>query len=132
MTERAGGDTPATVADPMPQLLRAVDEPGPLLSVTDLADAMHAFVSSKGWYGPESKRPQTPRNLAASLVIEAGELMECFQWDDVPDPDALQDELADVVLYALQLANVSGLDLGTVVARKLERNKSRTWDTVGQ
>ncbi|MCA9969147.1 MAG: hypothetical protein KC425_02975, partial [Anaerolineales bacterium] len=61
---------------------------------------MHAFVRSKGWYDPDSPKPQTPRNLAASLAIEAAEVLEHFQWrEDVRDPDALAGELADVALY---------------------------------
>lgn len=98
------------------------------MTVADLAGAMDAFVKSKGWYDVDSKRPQTPRNLAASLAIEAGELLECFQWGDEADRKHLEDELADVMLYALQLANVLEADLATVVLKKLARNQGRTWD----
>ena len=45
-------------------------------SLTALTAAMHAFVESKGWYTPDSKRPQTPRNLAISLSLEANEVLE--------------------------------------------------------
>ncbi|MBC8170847.1 MAG: nucleotide pyrophosphohydrolase, partial [Anaerolineae bacterium] len=73
---------------------------------------MHAFVESKGWYAPESPRPQTPKNLAISLVLEATEVLEHFQWrEDIRDKEALASELADVLLYLMQIASISGIDL---------------------
>lgn len=94
---------------------------------------MHAFVRSKGWYEPESKRPQTPRNLAVSLSIEAAEILEHYQWNEATkEKDALAAELADVALYLLQLASVSGIDLEQAVLRKLDANASRQWDVEGQ
>ena len=93
-----------------------------------LEAAMHAFVESKGWYRPDSPRPQTPRNLAISLVLEAGEVLEHFQWHDAtPDRAALAAELADVMLYLLQLASISQIDLGQAVLDKLDTNYNRTW-----
>lgn len=89
---------------------------------------MHAFVSSKGWYDFDSPKPQTPRNLAASLVLESAEVLEHFQWrESVRDPDALAGELADVALYLLQLASVTNIDLEKAILEKLEQNQSRDW-----
>ena len=89
---------------------------------------MHAFVGSKGWYDSDSPKPQTARNLAASLVIEAAEVLEHFQWRETArDQAALAGELADVALYLLQLASVSGIDLEQAILDKLEENKSRDW-----
>jgi NTP pyrophosphatase (non-canonical NTP hydrolase) len=94
-----------------------------------LEAAMHRFVESKGWYEQDSPRPQTPRNLAVSLVLEAAEVLEHFQWDeDIDDPEALAGELADVMLYLLQLASISGVDLGQAVMDKLDVNYGRSWD----
>ncbi|MFH1524828.1 MAG: nucleotide pyrophosphohydrolase [Chloroflexota bacterium] len=99
------------------------------MEIKDLTERMHAFVRSKGWYEPESKRPQIPRNLAISLSLEANEVLEHFQWrDDQVDKEELGDELADVALYLLQLASVSGIDLEQAVLKKLEINASREWD----
>lgn len=99
------------------------------MNIQDLTDHMHAFVASKGWYAPHSQRPQTPRNLAISLSLEASEILEHFQWyDEVKDRDALASELADVTLYLLQLASVSGIDLEQAVLKKLEINAAREWD----
>lgn len=99
------------------------------MNIHDLTDKMNAFVTSKGWYNPGSPRPQTPRNLAISLNLEAAEILEHFQWGEaVKDKDALASELADVTLYLLQLASVSGIDLEQAVLKKLEINATRQWD----
>lgn len=89
---------------------------------------MHDFVAEKGWYAPDSSKPQTPRNLAISLVLEATEVLEHFQWRDTArDADALAGELADVALYLLQIADVSGIDLEQAILTKLEHNRTREW-----
>jgi 8-oxo-dGTP diphosphatase len=99
------------------------------MDIQDLTTKMHEFVRSKGWYEPESNRPQTPRNLAISLSLEANEVLEHFQWrDDQIDKDELGSELADVALYLLQLASVSGIDLERAILKKLKINASREWD----
>jgi 8-oxo-dGTP diphosphatase len=101
----------------------------PEMNILDLTERMHAFVRSKGWYKPDSKRPQTPRNLAISLSLEANEVLEHFQWrDETTDQDEFASELADVALYLFQLASVSGIDLEQAVLKKLEINAGREWD----
>ena len=99
------------------------------MTIEELTQTMHRFVEDMGWYAPESKRPQTLRNLAISLNLEASEVLEHFQWHDSPsDQQALSDELADVTLYLLQLASLSGINLEQAVLKKLEQNYQRTWD----
>lgn len=89
---------------------------------------MHDFVSAKGWYETNSPKPQTPRNLAISLSLEASEVLELFQWGEQNlDKSALSGELADVALYLLQLASVSGIDLEQAVLDKLSANYLRHW-----
>ena len=97
------------------------------MNIRELTQAMHAFVSAKGWYAPNSPRPQTPRNLAASLAIEAAEVLEHYQWDGSADPTALAGELADVALYLLQLASITGVDLEQAILEKLRENYGREW-----
>lgn len=93
-----------------------------------LTKEMHNFVRAQGWYEPDSPRPQTLRNLAASLSIEAAEVLEHVQWEDGPrDVDGWREELADVLLYLLQLASLSGVSLEAAVLDKLERNARRIW-----
>ena len=64
----------------------------------------------------------TPSNLAKSLIIEAAELLEHFQWDDNYDIDGVAEELADILIYAEILAEKVGLDTDEIVAAKLEKN----------
>lgn len=100
-----------------------------VMNISDLTDAMNKFVTDKGWYDPDSLRPQTPKNLAASIIIEAAEVLEHFQWDEeTPDPAELAGELADVTLYLLQLASVMNIDLEQAVMKKLEQNYRRNWN----
>ena len=100
------------------------------MDIKELTKRMHAFVLSKGWYEPDSPRPQTPRNLAISLSLEANEVLEHFQWQgELKEKDELASELADVALYLLQLASVSGIDLEHAVLKKLEANSTREWDS---
>jgi hypothetical protein len=49
------------------------------MEIKSLTKRMHKFVQSKGWYKLDSRRPQTPRNLAVSISIEAAEILEFFQ-----------------------------------------------------
>lgn len=98
------------------------------MNIEQLTEEMNRFVNSRGWYEPSSLRPQTPRNLAISLVLEAAEVLEHFQWSDtVKDELSFSDELADVTLYLLQLASILNIDLEKAVLRKLERNYERKW-----
>jgi NTP pyrophosphatase (non-canonical NTP hydrolase) len=102
------------------------------MDIKGLTEEMHRFVRSKGWYAVESKRPQTPRNLAISLALESAEILEHFQWrEDVMDKEALKSELADVALYLLQLASIEKIDLEKAILEKLEINKTREWDNNG-
>ncbi len=99
------------------------------LTISDLTKQMHKLVKSKGWYEKDSKRPQTPRNLAISLSLEAAEILEHFQFgEEIKDKEELGSELADVTLYLLQLASVCEIDLEDAVLKKIEVNKTRTWD----
>jgi NTP pyrophosphatase (non-canonical NTP hydrolase) len=98
------------------------------MDIKELSQAMQDFVAAKGWYAPDSPRPQTPRNIAISLNLEAAEVLEHFQWEEqTADPSALASELADVTLYLLQLAKVSGIDLEKAVLDKLDENYRRSW-----
>jgi NTP pyrophosphatase (non-canonical NTP hydrolase) len=98
------------------------------MEITELTQAMHNFVHAQGWYHPDSPKPQTLRNLAISLSLEASEVLEHFQWNDnhytVQD---LSEELADVALYLLQLASLAGIDLEKAILNKLDKNYQRDW-----
>jgi NTP pyrophosphatase (non-canonical NTP hydrolase) len=98
------------------------------MTLDELTQAMHDFVGGKGWYEPDSAKPQTPKNIACSLAIEAAEVLEHFQWsEDSQDVKALASELADVALYLLQLASLTGINLEQAILDKLAVNARRTW-----
>lgn len=100
------------------------------MDIDTLTQAMDRFVQSKGWYQQDSPRPQTLRNLAISINLEAAEILEHFQWDgELQDTEGLESELADVFLYLLQLAKIAGIDLEKATLKKLEKNYSRSWDS---
>ena len=99
------------------------------MDIEELIKSMHDFVEAKGWYHAESPHPQTKRNLAISLCIEASEVLECFQWGEALEtPETLAAELADVALYLLQLASISNIDLENAILKKLETNYDRSWE----
>jgi NTP pyrophosphatase (non-canonical NTP hydrolase) len=99
------------------------------MDIAELTAQMHDFVAKKGWYHPDSQRPQTLRNLATSLVLEAAEVLEHFQWDEELENQAhLAAELADVTLYLLQLASIAEIDLEQAVLDKLAQNYDRNWE----
>lgn len=65
----------------------------------------------------------TPENIAKSVVIEAGELLECFQWDNENfDKEAVCEEMADVFTYLIDLADRLDVDLIEVTDRKVDKN----------
>jgi len=101
------------------------------MNIKSLTESMHKFVTEKGWYQPNSPRPQTPKNLAVSLSIEAAEILEHFQWDEnSPYPQQLESELADVALYLLQLASICNIDLEKAILEKLQVNYNREWNPI--
>jgi len=98
------------------------------MQLKELEALMHAFVLEKGWYAEDSPKEQSARNLAISLVLEASEVLEHFQWrEESLEPQELAGELADVALYLLQLASISGIDLEAAIVRKLRENRHREW-----
>ena len=99
------------------------------MNISELTEEMHRFVRSQGWYENDTPREQTLRNLAICLVLETGEVLEHFQWNDqLHDQDEFAKELADVALYLLQIASVADIDLEEAILLKLEFNSQRTWD----
>src|SRR3972149_10956049 len=97
------------------------------LTIDQLTERMQRFVKDQGWYDEGSPRPQTLRNLAMSLSIEASELMEHLQWAESPrDQQGWREELADVLLYLMQLARLSGVSLEQAALGKLQKHGGRT------
>ena len=67
----------------------------------------------------------SPENLAKSIAIEAGELLECFQWDNKFDKEEVCDELADVFSYCLQMASKLEVDPEEIILNKLEKTRKK-------
>ena len=68
----------------------------------------------------------SPANLAKSIVIEAAELLECFQWSDTEyDLQHIKEELADVLVYSQNLLDKLGLDADEIVNMKMEQNEAK-------
>jgi len=99
-------------------------------TVNELRSQIAEFVAARQW-----EPFHTPKNLSMSLAIEAAELMEHFQWISgdaveqfVQQPQNLQaigEELADVISYALALANRLQIDISTTLTAKMQKNASK-------
>jgi dCTP diphosphatase len=99
-------------------------------TVATLKELVQRFAAARAWEPFHS-----PKNLTMALAVEAAELMEHFLWEDseasravVADParlGAVAEELADVVILALNLSNTLGLDLSDVIAAKLAKNEQK-------
>lgn len=87
-------------------------------SLEELTKEIKDFVDQRDW-----NQFHTPANLAKSISIEANELLECFQWDEVNfNMENVKEELADVINYCIQMATVLNLDIKDIVLTKLKKN----------
>jgi len=82
----------------------------------ELADKIRKFNEERDW-----DQFHSPENLAKSISIEAGELLECFQWNNEYNLDEVKEELADVINYCIQMADKLGVDLKQIVLDKMEK-----------
>ena len=67
----------------------------------------------------------SPENLAKSISIEAGELLECFQWNNEYNLEEVKEELADVINYCILMANKLGFDAKQIVLEKMEKTAKK-------
>lgn len=98
------------------------------MDINTIKDTINGIAKDNKWYSDKTNKPQTPRNLAISISIEAAELLECFQWSDESEKGCVEDELADILIFSAQLSNVMSIDLSKAVERKLQIDKRRNWD----
>lgn len=99
-------------------------------TVDELKTRILAFARERDW-----EQFHAPKNLSMALAAEAGELMEHFLWvaseeshaiaRDESKREKIADELADVIIYALEFANVTGLDVSTAIAKKMSANAKK-------
>ena len=83
----------------------------------DIKEELLMFQKERNW-----KKFHTPENLAKSISIEAAELLEHFQWQKEYDENEVADELADVLIYCLYMADAMGFDVKEIILNKMEKN----------
>lgn len=82
-------------------------------------DRIRKFTEDRDW-----EQFHSPANLAKSIMIEAGELLECFQWSDEDyDIEHVKEELADVLVYCQDMLDKLGLDADEIVNSKMDKNE---------
>jgi NTP pyrophosphatase (non-canonical NTP hydrolase) len=97
-------------------------------TIDDLRELVRTFVDARDW-----RQFHSPKNLSMALAIEASELMEHFQWitteasravgDDEEKLQAVGEELADIVCYALAIANELNIDVSSTMRDKMKKNE---------
>jgi dCTP diphosphatase len=95
-----------------------------------LTELVREFAEARDW-----EQFHTPKNLAMALAVEAAELMEPLQWLTPEEATAVRDdprilahlseEMADVAIYLIRMADVLGVDLGEAIEAKVGRNSAR-------
>lgn len=93
------------------------------MTLDELRDALRHFAAERDW-----ERFHSPKNLAMALTAEAAELVEHVQWRSQPKAEALDEvgqELADVLIYLVRLADRLGVDLLAAAERKMALNAQR-------
>ena len=95
-------------------------------TLRDMKILVEKFVKDRKW-----GKYHIPRNLAKSICIESAELLEIFQWDTLDGPVTnegvrmmqLEEELADVLIYCISMANATEVDLAKAISDKLRKNE---------
>lgn len=90
-------------------------------NMKDIVDTIIKFRDDRGW-----KNNDRPENLAKSIIIEAAELLENYQWGpEYADLVNVKEELADVMIYAIAMAYDLGFDIEDMIYEKLEKNNHK-------
>ena len=86
----------------------------------DLMKEIEEFNKERDW-----DQFHSPENLAKSIAIESGELLECFQWNNNYDKDEVSEELADVFTYCIMMADKLGVDPKEIILKKLDKTRKK-------
>lgn len=87
----------------------------------EIQKRIRKFVDDRDW-----DQYHSPDNLAKSIAIEAGELLECFQWDpDHYNPQHVYEELADVMIYCFQMCDKLKVDPQEIIEMKMVMNEKK-------
>ena len=100
---------------------KKVEEKIKLDPLKELSEKIDAFNKERDW-----DQFHSPANLAKSISIEANELLECFQWDnDNYNLEDVKEELADVMIYCLQMAIQLGVNTIEIMKNKMDKNAKK-------
>ena len=86
----------------------------------ELIEKIDKFNKERDW-----DQFHSPENLAKSISIEAGELLECFQWNNDYNKEEVCEELADVFTYCLMMADKLGVDPKDIILKKLDKTRKK-------
>lgn len=98
-------------------------------NIQEIKDKVKQFVESRDW-----SKSHSPKNLAMSISIESAELMEIFQWcstdeawniNETAEAEHLREEIADVLIYSISLANQLNIDISAAIEDKMMKNAKR-------
>ncbi len=88
-----------------------------MINMDELKSEIIRFQKERDW-----KKFHTPENLAKSISIEAAELLEHFQWGKEYNINEVSEELADVLIYCMYMADALDLDIKEIILNKMEKN----------
>lgn len=91
-----------------------------VINMQELTKKVVEFTHERDW-----DQFHSPENLAKSISIEAGELLECFQWNNEYDLEEVKEELADVINYCLLMADKLGVDPKQIVLGKMDKTAKK-------
>ena len=98
-------------------------------NIEEISNYLTKFAKDRDW-----EQYHTPKNLACALSVEASELLEIFQWktrseeedllgEDNPERKKIEDEISDIITYAIRLCDVMNIDLESAMRRKFKENE---------
>lgn len=88
---------------------------------SDTVERVKKFTLDRDW-----DQFHSPANLAKSISIEANELLECFQWtEDNYKQESVKEELADVLVYCINMLDKLGLDADEIINQKMDQNEAK-------
>ena len=87
----------------------------------EIGDTISEYLAARDWLNNNS------RSVATSIVLEAAELLEHYQWSDKPvgSQEELGEELADILIYVFQFAHTNKIDIAEAILKKLEKTKKK-------
>lgn len=87
---------------------------------SETIERIRKFSADRNW-----DQFHTPENLAKSIAIEAGELLECYQWSEQADLEHVKQELADVIVYCQNMLDALRLDEDEIINAKMDLNEQK-------